>query len=114
MKPVRCQFCDRKVQEPTGENALEQVLTCPSCKAVYWLEGADDLWEVPYHAAEHFGLPEEEALERIEYKAIRDFDRLLDYEGQPPEEGMEYCLVFSRVKQDTNAFCGGTSNGRCA
>ncbi len=104
MKPVRCQFCNQEVQEPTGEDALEQVLTCPSCKAVYWLVGADDLWEVRYHAAEHFGLPEEQALERIEYKPIRDFDRLLDYESQSLEEGMEYCLVFLRVKQKTHAL----------
>lgn len=96
---VNCGFCSIPLDPPVGDDALDQVLTCPGCGARYWLEGADDLCEVPHIAAELFDIPEEEAGQRVEHEVTRDFDRLLAFPEQPADEGQELCLVFVRLKQ---------------
>ena len=93
LKPPRCAFCEAHLGEPSGDD-LQQSHTCPHCKAYYVFRAIDDCWMVPEEAAEYFGA----TAEQIECEVVRDFERLLVYPGQLPEEGIEICLVFARVK----------------
>lgn len=98
MDTVSCSFCNHAVRLPAGSDALQQVLKCIGCHASYWLMMHDDISEVIYGAAEHFGVPEQQAQDQVEYDIVREIDRLLAYQEQPTEEGIELCLVFVRRK----------------
>jgi hypothetical protein len=85
---VVCPFCQRKLEVP----ADYQCNYLCSCAAVYWVESHDDLYTVAPQGAEFFGLLQH----LVEVLIHRDFDVLVDVEGQYPETGDLQALVFVR------------------
>jgi hypothetical protein len=94
-----CPFCQTEVPELTGEHAFDYVGICPQCGAKYWLETVDNLESVFDDVPILLNLTEEQ-VERGEWECrlIRGYDTLVDFPGQPEEEGIEVCMVFARLR----------------
>lgn len=94
-KKVKCQFCRSEIEEPVSMNEVTRI--CPHCRAIYWLESADDLYLVTQDAADHFEIEYEQMFEQIETKVVRNFDVLKDNEED--NFGEEICLVFAHRRK---------------
>lgn len=84
---LECPFCGGEVRELALERFLEEKASCPRCGAEYWLEAVDDLPDADLD------------LERQEWRVVRGYDFLVDFPQQPPEEGVELCVLFVRPRR---------------